>query len=367
MIVIIGPAHPFRGGIADTNESLAQALMDLGHDIKIFTFSRLYPNRIFPGKTQYSSKQKPQGIDIERSLDSLRPITWHRTARTINKMTPKVVIFRYWTPFLSPCFGTMTRLLHAKCITIVDNAKGHESKFGESFFLRYMLKAQDGLISFSNDTTNQLSFIKKKPLLTRPHPINSGLAPKIDKNKARHILGLPNHAPVVLFFGLIRKYKGVDVLIEAIALLKHQLPDIRVLIVGEPYVSIKPYVKKIHTLGLNELISLHTTYVEDKDVGVWFSACDCVVQPYQTASQSGITPMALHYHKPMVVTDVGGLSEGLSMPVAKVVAPFAHSIARGLTTILQAKQPAKNAFANYVKQRSWKSFAQKLISFAQSL
>ena len=367
MIVIIGPAHPFRGGIADTNESLAQALIDLGYDIKVFTFSRLYPNRLFPGKTQFSSKPKPEGIDIERSIDSVRPMSWFRTAKTINKMTPSVVIFRYWTPFLGPCLGTIARLIRTKCITIVDNAKGHEPKFGESFSLRYVLGAQDGLISLSNHTSNQLGFVKKKPLITYPHPINSGLAPMIEQEKARAILGLDNNAPVVLFFGLIRKYKGVDLLIEAVAQLKNQFPNLRVLIVGEPYVSIKPYLKKTKELGLDELISFHTTYVEDKDVGVWFSACDCVVQPYQAASQSGITPMALHYHRPMVVTDVGGLSEGLKMPVAKIVTPFASNIADGLANVLKSEQPSKNEFAPYLKQRSWKSFAKKIITFAQSL
>ena len=251
MIVIIGPAHPFRGGIADTNESLAQALIDLGYDIKVFTFSRLYPNRLFPGKTQFSSKPKPEGIDIERSIDSARPMSWFRTARTINKMTPSVVIFRYWTPFLGPCLGTIARLIRSKCITIVDNAKGHEPKFGESFSLRYVLGAQDGLISLSNHTSNQLGFVKKKPLITYPHPINSGLAPMIKQEKARAILGLDNNAPIVLFFGLIRKYKGIDLLIEAVAQLKNQFPNLRLLIVGEPYVSMKPYLKKAKELGLD--------------------------------------------------------------------------------------------------------------------
>jgi glycosyltransferase involved in cell wall biosynthesis len=170
-----------------------------------------------------------------------------------------------------------------------------------------------------------------------------------------------------LFFGLIRKYKGVGLLIEAIAQLKNQIPDLRVLIVGEPYIPIRPYLKQTKELGVEEMISFHTSYVEDKDVGVWFSACDCVVQPYQAASQSGITPMALHYQRPMVVTDVGGLSEGLDMPVAKIVSPFASSIAAGLETIVKADPPSKKDFAAHQEQRSWKYFAQKVLTFAQSL
>ena len=367
MIVIIGPAHPYRGGIADTNDSLAQALIELGQDVQIFTFSRLYPKRLFPGKTQFSSKEKPKGIDIERSIDSIGPNSWRKTAKSINKISPTFVIFRYWTPFLGPCLGTISRLIKAKCVTIVDNAISHEPKFGESFFLRYMLGAQDGLISLSHYTSKQLGFIKEKPCLTHPHPINKGLAPMVEKEKARSILGLNNNAPVVLFFGLIRKYKGVGLLIEAIAKLKNQIPDLRVLIVGESYIPMAPYLKKTTELGVDKMISFHTSYVEDKDVGVWFSACDCVVQPYQAASQSGITPMALHYHRPMVLTDVGGLSEELDMPIAKIVSPFASSIAAGLETILKEDSPSKKDFAKHLENRSWEKFAQKILTFAQSL
>jgi glycosyltransferase involved in cell wall biosynthesis len=367
MIVIIGPAHPYRGGIADTNESLAQALIEQGQDVEIFSFSRLYPSRLFPGKTQFSSKEKPEKIDIVRCIDSIGPNSWRKTAKAINKMAPSLVIFRYWSPFLGPCLGTIARLIKTKCVTIVDNAISHEPKFGESFFLRYMLAAQDGVISLSHHTSKQLNFIKSKPCLTHPHPINKGLAPMIEKEKARSILGLDNNAPVVLFFGLIRKYKGVGLLIEAISQLKNQIPDLRVLIVGEPYIPISPYLKKTKEIGLEEIISFHTSYVEDKDVGVWFSACDCVVQPYQAASQSGITPMALYYQRPMVVTDVGGLSEGLDMPVAKIVSPYARSIAAGLETILKADPPSRKDFAAHRDQRSWRNFSQKVLTFAQSL
>jgi len=367
MIVIIGPAHPYRGGIADTNESLAQALTELGQDVEIFSFSRLYPRRLFPGKTQFSSKEKPKGIDIERCIDSIGPSSWRRTAKAINKMSPSLVVFRYWTPFLGPCLGTIARLIKTKCVTIVDNAISHEPKFGESLFLRYMLAAQEGVISLSHHTSKQLNFIKSKPCLTYPHPINKGLISSIEKEKARSILGLDHNAAVVLFFGLIRKYKGIGLLIEAIAQLKNQIPDLRVLIVGEPYIPIMPYLKQTKELGVEEIISFHTSYVEDKDVGVWFSACDCVVQPYQAGSQSGITPMALHYQRPMVVTDVGGLSEGLDMPIAKIVSPFASSIAAGLETILKSDPPSKKDFTAHQEQRSWKNFAQKVLTFAQSL
>jgi glycosyltransferase involved in cell wall biosynthesis len=367
MIVIIGPAHPYRGGIADTNESLAQALIEQGQDVEIFSFSRLYPSRLFPGKTQFRCKEKPEGIDIRRCIDSIGPNSWRKTAKAINKMSPSLVIFRYWTPFLGPCLGTIARLVKTKCVTIVDNAISHEPKFGESFFLHYMLAAQDGVISLSHHTSKQLNFIKSKPCLTYPHPINKGLAPMIEKEKARSILGLDHNAPVVLFFGLIRKYKGIGILIEAIAQLKNQISDLRVLVVGEPYIPISPYLKQTKEIGVEETISFHTSYVEGKDVGVWFSACDCVVQPYQAASQSGITPMALYYQRPMVVTDVGGLSEGLDMPVAKIVSPFASSIAAGLETILKGDPPSKKDFAAHREQRSWRNFAQKILTFAQSL
>ena len=176
MIVIIGPAHPYRGGIADTNESLAQVLIELGQDVEIFSFSRLYPSRLFPGKTQFSSKEKPEGINIVRGIDSIGPNTWRKTAKAINKMAPSLVIFRYWTPFLGPCLGTLARLIKAKCVMIVDNAISHEPKFGESFFLRYVLAAQDGVISLSHHTSKQLSSTKEIPLSVLPVPVLSTIS-----------------------------------------------------------------------------------------------------------------------------------------------------------------------------------------------
>jgi D-inositol-3-phosphate glycosyltransferase len=368
MIVIIGPAHPYRGGIADTNESLAYTLLSQGHDVKIFTFSRMYPNALFPGKTQFSSKEKPYDLDIERTIDSLRPKTWVATSKMINKLSPSLIIFRYWTPFLSPCLGTIARLLKSFTrIAIVDNAKGHEPKMGESALLRYFLGSQDGLLSFSKNVTQQLQRKTQKTIVTHPHPVNQGLPSKIEKSRARTILGLNKNAPVLLFFGLLRKYKGIEVLIDAIAELRGKLPNVQLLIVGEAYTSIEPYLKKIKTLDLENNISFHTSYIEDKDVSVWFSASDCVVQPYQSASQSGITPMALHFHRPMVVTDVGGLAEGLAPPVAKIVSPYAHAIANGIFSVINENIPEEKDFEEYLEQRSWKKFAKKMTAFAQSL
>lgn len=369
MIVIVGPAYPYRGGIADTNEALAQALMDMGKEVHMVSFEVLYPQFLFPGKTQFVNGPRPGALSIERRLHSLNPVSWYKTSQYIKSLKPEWVLFRYWTPFLAPCFGTVTRALGKgiKKLTLVDNARGHESTWFDSGVMSLFLKEVDGVVCLSDQVKNQLNKQVQKPGIVCPHPINPKLPKPIDQKTARQALGLDPEAPVLLFFGLIRKYKGVDLLLESIPSLKKQHPHIKVLVVGEPYIPIKPLLKRCHELDITDQVSFHPHFVPNNELPTWFGACDWVVQPYRTASQSGISPMAMHFERPTLVTQVGGLAEGLEKPFAHIVEPTSKAITTGLLSCLSWKKPNSKAFLELKKTRTWSGFGDKLVGFAQSL
>lgn len=369
MIVIVGPAYPYRGGVADTNEALAQTLINMGKQVRIVSFDVLYPQFLFPGKTQFSSGTPPDELQIDRKLHSLNPVSWYRTADHIKSLNPEWVLFRYWTPFLGPCFQAVAQSLgtHTKKLALVDNAKAHESTWFDAVFLAQFLKKVDGIVCLSELVKNQLDKKSHKPKLTSLHPINLNLPKPIDQKTARQALGLETEGPVLLFFGLIRKYKGVDLLLESIPILKKHHPQIKVLIAGEPYISLKPLLKRCHELGITEQVSFHPHFVPNTDVPTWFGACDWVVQPYRNASQSGVTPMAIHFERPTLVTRVGGLAEGLEKPFAQVVAPNSQAIAEGLQNCLAWKKTHSKTFSELKKSRTWEAFGNKLVDFAQSL
>ncbi|MGB0199336.1 MAG: glycosyltransferase [Flavobacteriaceae bacterium] len=369
MIVIVGPAYPYRGGIADTNEALAQALIKTGKQVRIVSFEVLYPQFLFPGKTQFSSGTPPDELQIDRKLHSLHPLSWYRTAQHIKSLKPEWVLFRYWTPFLGPCLKGVARSLGVdiKKLVLVDNAKAHEAKWFDTFFLSQFLTEMDGIVCLSELVKNQLDRQSHKPKLTNLHPINQNLPKSIDQKTARQALGLKTEGPVLLFFGLIRKYKGVDLLLESIYVLKKHHPQIKVLIVGEPYISLKPLLNRCHELGITDQVSFHPHFVPNAELPTWFGACDWVVQPYKSASQSGITPMAMHFERPTLVTKVGGLAEGLEKPFAQIVSPDSNAIAEGLQNCLAWEKPDSEAFSKLKKLRSWAAFGGKLVDFAQSL
>ena len=369
MIVIVGPAYPYRGGIADTNEALAQALIKIGNQVRIVSFEVLYPQFLFPGKTQFSNGTPPDELQIDRKLHSLHPLSWYRTAQHIKSLNPKWVLFRYWTPFLGPCLKGVARSLgvDVKKLVLVDNVKAHEAKWFDTFFLSQFLKEIDGIVCLSELVKNQLDRQSHKPKLTNLHPINQNLPKPIDQKTARQALGLNTEGPVLLFFGLIRKYKGVDLLLESIPTLKKYHPQIKVLIVGEPYISLKPLLNRCHELGITDQVSFHPHFVPNAEVSTWFGACDWVVQPYKSASQSGITPMAMHFERPTLVTQVGGLAEGLEKPFAHIVEPTSKAITTGLLSCLSWKKPNSKAFLELKKTRTWSGFGDKLVGFAQSL
>ena len=313
-IKIIGPGYPFRGGLAAFNERMALEFLESGHSIEIETFTLQYPAVLFPGKTQYSDRDKPVNLEIRRSINSVSPLNWLRVGNRIRKEKPDIVIFRYWLPFMAPCFGTIARRLKKdagiKVLALVDNIIPHEKRVGDTMFTRYFIKPVDGFIIMSESVNAELDhFDSGKPRICTPHPVFDNFGKPVEKRNAIKNLNLDPGYRYMLFFGLIRDYKGLDLLIEAFSDKRLQNLKIKVLVAGEFYTGSKKYYDMIHSRGLDDFFIIHPEFIPDRDVSSWFCAADIIVQPYKSATQSGVTQIGYHFNKPMLVTDVGGLSE----------------------------------------------------------
>jgi glycosyltransferase involved in cell wall biosynthesis len=313
-ITIIGPAYPLRGGLSSYNELLAAKLQKQGHQVKIITFSLQYPDFLFPGKTQYSNSLPPDNIEIEVSLNSINPINWIFLGRKIKNEKPDLVIFRFWMPFMGPSLGTLGRIIrknkYTKIVAITDNIIPHEKRFGDRLLTSFFLQSCDAFLTMSKAVLDDLkSFNISKPAVFNPHPMYENFGDYIDKLEARKKLGLDKDGGYVLFFGFIRKYKGLDTLLRAFSDQRLKDKKLKLIIAGEYYDSPQEYLKLIEELGLKNSVVLANKYIEDSEVSLYFSAADMVAQTYKTATQSGVTQIAYYYNKPMLVTDVGGLAE----------------------------------------------------------
>ncbi|HTN05771.1 glycosyltransferase [Agriterribacter sp.] len=351
-VVIIGPAHPLRGGLASYDERLAKEFQQNGWNAHIYTFSLQYPGFLFPGTTQYSTEPPPAGLDIRVRINSINPFNWYSVGRELQKLSPDIIVVRYWLPFMGPCLGTILRIAkknkHSKVVCIADNIIPHEKRPGDAVFTRYFLKAVDGFITMSEKVLADLRVIEgKKPARFVPHPLYDNFGDKVSKAEARHKLGLNNNERIVLFFGFIRKYKGLDILLDAMKIVKEKaaaqkkLP-VRLLVAGEFYENDKPYLQQIKDNGIEDTVILKTDFVPDSEVKYYLCAADMVIQPYRNATQSGVTPLAYHFETPMIITNVGGLTAMVPDGKAGLVAePDAGSIAE---KILQFYETGANHF-----------------------
>jgi glycosyltransferase involved in cell wall biosynthesis len=313
-VVIVGSAHPLRGGLAAYNERLARAYRAQGAEVKIFTFSLQYPDFLFPGKTQYSDEPKPEDLDIEVALNSVNPFSWISLGRKIKKMAPDLLIMKFWIPFMGPALGTVARIAKGngktKVISIIDNIIPHEKRPGDRVLANYFVGAVDGFIAMSESVLADLnSFDKNKPKIFTPHPVYDNFGNAGDKVFARSALGLEPHGKYILFFGFIRDYKGLDLLLRAMADQRIKDLGVKLIVAGEFYTDAKPYYDIIEEYHLADQLVMATDFIPDSRVGDYFNAADMVVQPYKDATQSGVTQIAYHFEKPMLVTNVGGLPE----------------------------------------------------------
>jgi len=311
-VIIIGPAHPLRGGLASFDERLAREWQTNGWNTEIWTFSLQYPGFLFPGKTQFSEEPAPGDITIKVCINSVNPLNWIKIGNRLKNLKPDLIIVRYWLPFMGPCLGTILRIAksnnHTKVICIADNVIPHEKRPGDRPFTKYFLKSVDAFITMSEKVNQDLLlFENKKPSKVVDHPLYDNFGEKIDKAQARIHLGIPEDEKLVLFFGFIRKYKGLNLLLEAFATQELRSSGIKCLVAGEFYEDEKPYLELIKKEGIEKQMLMHTHFISDSDVKYYLSAADVVVQPYIQATQSGVTPLAYHFERPMVVTNVGAL------------------------------------------------------------
>jgi glycosyltransferase involved in cell wall biosynthesis len=373
-IIIIGPAHPLRGGLATFNQRLAQAFTQAGHSCSIYSFSLQYPSFLFPGKTQYTEEPAPAGITIHTLINSINPFNWWKVGRRLRKEKADIIVVRFWLPLMGPALGTILRSAkknrHTRVIAITDNIIPHEKRPGDKPFTRYFLKSCDGFITMSEKVMQDLrQFEPIKPAQFVQHPLYDTFGEIISRAEARNHLGLPVNEKIILFFGFIRKYKGLDLLLEAMKYLKDEArPELvpRLLVAGEFYEDAKPYYDQIDRDGIKDLLILRTDFIPDSEVKYYLCSADAVIQPYRNATQSGVTPLAYHFEKPMIVTNVGGLPSLVpDGKVGLVVEPTAASLAKG---ILRFYELGENYFIPELrteKQKySWSNLVNTIITMA---
>ncbi len=337
-IIIIGSAYPLRGGgISTFNERLAQAYQELGHEVIIYTFSLQYPAIFFPGTSQYSNEDPPEGLNIKVRINSINPFTWWKTGREIRNLNPDLVVVRFWIPFMGPSLGTICRVIRRagiKVVSIVDNIIPHERKILDRTLAKYFVKSVGYFVTMSKSVMTDLTkFDNTKPRKLTVHPLYDNFGDPIDKNVALKNLNLSQEYKYILFFGFIREYKGLDLLLESYANSKLRKYPVKLLIVGEWYTDSKPYLQLIEKLELSEHVILQNEFVPNTEVVNYFCASNLVVQPYKEATQSGITQIAYHFDKPMITTNVGGLSEIVAdNKVGFIVDPDKDKIADAICT-----------------------------------
>ena len=311
-VIIIGPAHPYRGGIANFNNSLAKAYKENGDDVQVFSFKLQYPSFLFPGKTQYEDSDPPKDIKIRSIINSISPWNWFNVVRAINKENPDYLVIRYWLPFMAPCLGTIARLVNSniKILAITDNIIPHEKRFGDFSLTKYFIKSCDAFLTLSASVLDDLlKFTTSKEKIFIPHPIYDQFGDKTEKNTALANLDLNSEDKHLLFFGFVRKYKGLDLMLHAMSDKRVKELGVKLIVAGEFYDNIEDYTSLINELDIESNVILRSDFIDESDVKNYFCASDMITQTYRTATQSGVTQIAYHFERPMLVTNVGGLAE----------------------------------------------------------
>jgi glycosyltransferase involved in cell wall biosynthesis len=372
-LVIIGPAWPLRGGLSAFDEKLARTFSSQGIETSIETFSLQYPSFLFPGKTQYTEQPEPKNIKINAGINSINPFNWIKMGLQLKQAKPDLIIVRFWLPFFGPCLGTILRIAkwnkHTKVISIVDNMIPHERRIGDKLFTQYFANAIDGFLTMSAKVSKDVRIFSHKPIVLSPHPIFDHFGESITKENARNLLNLPPTDKIILFFGFIRKYKGLDLLLKAMATPVIRNSGIKLMIVGEFYEDATPYYTLIKELGLAEIVILHNEFVPDAEVKKYVCSADFIIQPYINATQSGVTPLAYHFEKPMLVTNVGGLADTVpNDKVGIVVESNVDAIAQGIEKLYE--KGASYYIPNIIEEKkkySWETMASNFLILYQQI
>ena len=365
-ITLLGTAYPYRGGLAVYNERLARELIAEGHEVKIVTFTLQYPAFLFPGKTQYSTEAAPQDLAITREVNSINPFNWLAVGRRIRRDAPDLLVIKYWLPYMAPCLGSIARIARknkkTRVVTILDNLIPHEKRPGDMIFSRYFCGSVDRFVAMSHAVMADIDqFDTRKSRVFHPHPLYDNFGESLPREEACRRLGLDPAKKVLLFFGLIRDYKGLDLLLDAYA----ALPDrsaVQLVVAGEFYSNGEKYHAQAQALGIDDEVVWKTDFVPDSEVRLYFCAADLIVQPYKSATQSGVTQIAYHFNRPMLVTRVGGLAEIVPDGRAGyVVEPDAPAITTALTDFLAKGPDFAEGLAEEKKKYSWSGMARAIL------
>lgn len=367
-IIILSPAHPLRGGIAALSERFAQELIASGYEVMIYSFSLQYPGFLFPGKTQFSNDPAPPGLEIKTVVNSVNPFNWIKIGLELKKLKPDIIVSRYWLPFMGPCLGTILRIAKrngfTKTVAIGDNIIPHEKRPGDNIFTKYFIGANDGFIVMSKSVGEDLrKFTQSKPFRFVPHPIYDNYGTPASRKDSIEFLKLNPSNFYLLFFGFIRDYKGLDLLFEAMADERMNTQNIKLIVAGEFYGNEEKYRTQITELDIENKLILHTDYIPNEEVKYYFGAADLVVQPYRTATQSGISQMAYHFEKPMVVTNVGGLPEIVPHGKAGYVVPIeTKAISEAILDFFEnnKKEKMETGVREEKKRFSWRNLVEAM-------
>ena len=366
-IIILGTAYPYRGGLATFNERLAGEYQKQGHEVETYTFTLQYPNFLFPGKTQFSPDPAPDHLTIYRKVNSCNPFNWLKVGKEIAKKNVDVVIFAYWMSFMAPCMGTIARKIrrngHTRIIALVHNMIPHEPNVLDKILPPYFVKSMDGFMALSESVVKDIEKFDKRncPKRFSPHPIYDHYGERLPRETALSMLKLSPDSRYVLFFGFIRGYKGLDLLLEAFADKRLKADGVKLIVAGEFYGDPAPYLKQIKDLQIEDRVVLCTDFIPDSEVNRYFSAADIVAQPYKTATQSGVTQIAFHFEKPMLVTNVGGLPEIVpDGKIGYVTEPDAKQIADALCRFFEEnkREEFERNVAEEKKKYAWSRFVE---------
>jgi D-inositol-3-phosphate glycosyltransferase len=373
-VVLLGTAYPYRGGLASFNERLIREFQVQGHEAAIITFTLQYPAFLFPGTTQFSTSPPPEDLKIQRKVNAVNPLNWWLVGRQLQKDKPDILILKYWLPFMAPCFGTIARLVrknkHTKVICIADNIIPHEPKFYDSRLTKFFIHSCDGFVTMSEQVLKDLArFDRKKMRASNPHPLFDNFGAVQSKESACAYLDLNSTNKYILFFGFIRDYKGLDLLLQAMNLEELQDPNTHLIIAGEFYTDKQPYLHLINE-KLSGRIHWFDRFIPDEEVKYFFSAADLVVQPYKHATQSGVTQIAYHFEVPMVVTNVGGLPE--LVPDGEcgfVVPPEAQAIASAIQKFFETggRDTFLPGIRNQKMRFGWDRMVQTIVELRKKL
>ena len=372
-IAVLGTAWPYRRGLAVYNERLARQFASEGDEVTIYTFTLQYPSFLFPGKTQYSSEPAPSDLKIIRSLNSINPFNWLKTGRMIKKLEPDILIIKFWLPFMAPCLGKVARMVRrngkTRVVSILDNIIPHEHRPGDRLFGRYFTRSVDGFVAMSDSVLEDLSqFDTVKPRVFCRHPLYDNFGPRTSREESLKFLGLDLGQRYMLFFGLIRDYKGLDLLLRAYADSRFRKMNVKLIVAGEFYSGSEKYFELEKELGLEGMVVWKSDFVPDSEVRYYFGAADIIVQPYKSATQSGVTQIAYHFEKPMLVTDVGGLAEIVpDGKVGYVVNPVENEIADALVDFFENNR--QDQFTDGIlaekKQYAWSNMTRSVRKAAE--